>query len=163
VDATCSCAERFGSESRGAPVSIDTYKSQTALRALSLGVCVVNDIWGLQYDPDMADVIASSQAGVVVMHNRQSTDPELDIVSDMLLFFEKSLDIAKRAGIPESRIALDPGIGFGKTRQQNYQALHANSKISNAGISVVNWVSRKSIFKNIPDSLVEGRLLGTLR
>jgi len=146
----------------GAPVSIDTYKAQTALRALSLGVCVVNDIWGLQYDPDMADVIASSQAGVVVMHNRQSTDPELDIVSDMLRFFEKSLDIAKRAGIPESRIALDPGIGFGKTRQQNYQALHAIPKFRTLGFPLLIGVSRKSIFKNIPDSLVEGRLLGTL-
>ena len=146
----------------GAPVSIDTYKAQTALRALSLGVCVVNDIWGLQYDPDMADVIASSQAGVVVMHNRQSTDPELDIVSDMLRFFEKSLDIAKRAGIPESRIALDPGIGFGKTRQQNYQALHAIPHLRTLGFPLLIGVSRKSIFKNIPDSLVEGRLLGTL-
>ena len=146
----------------GAPVSIDTYKAQTALRALSLGVCVVNDIWGLQYDPDMADVIASSQAGVVVMHNRQSTDPELDIVSDMLRFFEKSLDIAKRAGIPESRIALDPGIGFGKTRQQNYQALHAIPQFRTLGFPLLIGVSRKSIFKNIPDSLVEGRLLGTL-
>ena len=146
----------------GAPVSIDTYKAQTALRALSLGVCVVNDIWGLQYDPDMADVIASSQAGVVVMHNRQSTDPELDIVSDMLRFFEKSLDIAKRAGIPESRIALDPGIGFGKTRQQNYQALHAIPQLRTLGFPLLIGVSRKSIFKNIPDSLVEGRLLGTL-
>jgi dihydropteroate synthase len=146
----------------GAPVSIDTYKAQTALRALSIGVCVVNDIWGLQYDPDMADVIASSQAGVVVMHNRQSTDPELDIVADMLRFFEKSLDIAKRAGIPESRIALDPGIGFGKTRQQNYQALHAIPKFRTLGFPLLIGVSRKSIFKNIPDSLVEGRLLGTL-
>lgn len=146
----------------GAPVSIDTYKAQTALRALSIGVCVVNDIWGLQYDPDMADVIASSQAGVVVMHNRQSTDPELDIVSDMLRFFEKSLDIAKRAGIPESRIAVDPGIGFGKTRQQNYQALHAIPKFRTLGFPLLIGVSRKSIFKNIPDSLVEGRLLGTL-
>lgn len=146
----------------GAPVSIDTYKAQTALRALSLGVCVVNDIWGLQYDPDMADVIASSQAGVVVMHNRQSTDPELDIVADMLRFFEKSLDIAKRAGIPESRIAVDPGIGFGKTRQQNYQALHAIPKFRTLGFPLLIGVSRKSIFKNIPDSLVEGRLLGTL-
>jgi dihydropteroate synthase len=146
----------------GAPVSIDTYKAQTALRALSIGVCVVNDIWGLQYDPDMADVIASSQAGVVVMHNRQSTDPELDIVADMLRFFEKSLDIAKRAGIPESRIAVDPGIGFGKTRQQNYQALHAIPKFRTLGFPLLIGVSRKSIFKNIPDSLVEGRLLGTL-
>jgi len=146
----------------GAPVSIDTYKAQTASRALSLGVCVVNDIWGLQHDPDMADVIAGSQAGVVVMHNRHSTDPELDIVEDMLGFFEKSLDIAQRAGIQDTRIALDPGIGFGKTRQQNYQALHAIPKLRALGFPLLIGVSRKSIFKNIPDSLIEGRLLGTL-
>ena len=146
----------------GGPVSIDTYKAQIASRALSLGVCVVNDVWGLQHDPDMADVIAGSHAGVIVMHNRQSTDPELDIISDMLCFFEKSLAIAKRAGIPETRIALDPGIGFGKTRQQNYQALHAIPKFRQLGFPLLIGVSRKSIFKNIPDSLVEGRLLGTL-
>ena len=146
----------------GAPVSIDTYNAQTASRALSLGVCVVNDIWGLQHDPDMADVIAGSQAGVVVMHNRHSTDPELDIVEDMLGFFEKSLDIAQRAGIQDTRIALDPGIGFGKTRQQNYQALHAIPKLRALGFPLLIGVSRKSIFKNIPDSLIEGRLLGTL-
>jgi dihydropteroate synthase len=146
----------------GAPVSIDTYKAQTASRALSLGVCVVNDIWGLQYDPNMADVIASAQAGVVVMHNRNLTDPESDIVADMMRFFEKSLEIAKRAGIPDSRIALDPGVGFGKTRQQNYQALHAIPKFRTLGFPLLVGVSRKSIFKNIPDSLIEGRLLGTL-
>lgn len=143
----------------GAPVSIDTYKAQTASRALSLGVCVVNDIWGLQHDPDMADVIAGSQAGVVVMHNRHSTDPELDIVEDMLSFLKKSLDIAQRAGIQDTRIALDPGIGFGKTRQQNYQALHAIPKLRALGFPLLIGVSRKSIFKNIQDSLIEGRLL----
>jgi dihydropteroate synthase len=96
------------------------------------------------------------------MHNRHSTDPELDIVEDMLGFFEKSLDIAQRAGIQDTRIALDPGIGFGKTRQQNYQALHAIPKLRALGFPLLIGVSRKSIFKNIPDSLIEGRLLGTL-
>ena len=145
-----------------APVSIDTYKSQIAQLALLAGVCVVNDIWGLQRDPRMASVIAESGAGVVVMHNRETIDPDIDIVADMLRFFENSLALARKAGVKDSCIALDPGIGFGKSRQQNYQALRAIPKLRLLGFPLLIGVSRKSIFKNIADGLVEGRLLGTL-
>lgn len=145
-----------------APVSIDTYKSQIAQLALLAGVCVVNDIWGLQRDPRMASVIAESGAGVVVMHNRETIDPDIDIVADMFRFFENSLTLARKAGVKDSCIALDPGIGFGKSRQQNYQALRAIPKLRLLGFPLLIGVSRKSIFKNIADGLVEGRLLGTL-
>ena len=145
-----------------APVSIDTYKSQIAHLALLAGACVVNDIWGLQRDPRMASVIAESGAGVVVMHNRETTDPDIDIVADMFRFFENSLTLAGKAGVKDSCIALDPGIGFGKSRQQNYQALRAIPKLRLLGFPLLIGVSRKSIFKNITDGLVEGRLLGTL-
>jgi dihydropteroate synthase len=146
----------------GVPVSVDTYKAVTARRALAVGVSVVNDIWGLQRDPDMAPAIAESGAGVVVMHNRETTDPEIDIVSDILRFFERSLDIAGHAGISAAHIALDPGIGFGKSRQQNYEALRATPRLLSLGFPVLIGVSRKSIFKGLPDGLIEGRLVGTL-
>lgn len=146
----------------GVPVSIDTYKAPTARRALAAGVAVVNDVWGLQRDPDMAPAIAEAGAGVVVMHNREAAAPEIDIVSDMLRFFERSLEIARRAGIGEAHVALDPGIGFGKSRQQNYEALKAVPRLLALGFPLLIGVSRKSIFKGLPDGLIEGRLVGTL-
>lgn len=146
----------------GAPVSIDTYKALTARRALAVGVAVVNDVWGLQRDPDMAHAVAEADAGVVVMHNRDGVDPDLDIVADMLRFFERSLEIAQRAGIPTAHIALDPGIGFGKSRQQNYDALRAIPRLLTLGFPLLIGVSRKSIFKDVAGGVVEGRLLGTL-
>lgn len=144
------------------PVSIDTYKAATARRALSLGVAVVNDVWGLQRDPDMAPVVAQMGAAVVVMHNRDGVDPGLDIVADIERFFERSLDIAQRAGVPDRHILLDPGLGFGKSREQNYAALRAIPDLLKLGFPMLIGVSRKSLFKDIPDGLLEGRLIGTL-
>ncbi|MGE5293278.1 MAG: dihydropteroate synthase [Solirubrobacterales bacterium] len=146
----------------GVPVSIDTYKAVTARRALAVGVAVVNDVWGLQRDQDMAHAVAEAGAGVVIMHNREAADPEIDIVSDMRRFFEKSLDIARRAGVSAAHIALDPGIGFGKSRQQNYEALRATPALLALGFPLLIGVSRKSIFKGLPDGRIEGRIVGTL-
>ncbi len=146
----------------GVPVSIDTYKAVTARRALSVGVAIVNDVWGLQRDPDMAPAIAEAGAGVVVMHNRAEADPEIDIVADMQRFFERSLEIARRAGVSAAHIALDPGIGFGKSRQQNYAALKATPELLKLGFPLLIGVSRKSIFKGLPDGRIEGRIIGTI-
>ncbi len=146
----------------GAPVSIDTYKADTARRALGEGVCLVNDVWGLQRDPLMAQTIAQAGAAVVIMHNRETTEPEIDIVADMKRFFARSLDIARRAGVPERHILLDPGIGFGKSREQNYDALRATPELLALGFPLLIGVSRKSIFKGLGDGVLEGRLVGTL-
>ena len=146
----------------GAPVSIDTYKAETARRALALGVCLVNDVWGLQRDPKMAPTIAEAGAAVVIMHNRETAAPEIDIAADMKRFFARSLDIARRAGVPERHILLDPGIGFGKSREQNYEALRAIPELLALGFPLLIGVSRKSLFKGLGDGLLEGRLVGTL-
>ncbi|RNJ49076.1 dihydropteroate synthase [Methylocystis hirsuta] len=146
----------------GAPVSIDTYKAETARRALGEGVCLVNDVWGLQRDPLMAPTIAQAGAAVAIMHNRETTEPEIDIVADMKRFFARSLEIARRAGVPERHILLDPGIGFGKSREQNYDALRAIPELLALGFPLLIGVSRKSIFKGLGDGVLEGRLVGTL-
>jgi dihydropteroate synthase len=146
----------------GAPVSIDTYKAETARRALRTGVAVVNDVWGLHRDPAMASVVAEAGAAIVVMHNRDTVDAGVDIVSDMLGFFERSLDLARRAGVPHRHILLDPGVGFGKSREQNYQALRAIPELLRFGFPLLIGVSRKTIFRDLPDGLIEGRLVGTL-
>jgi dihydropteroate synthase len=145
-------------------VSIDTTKAAIAAIALGLGAAFVNDQWGLQGDPAMADVVASSDAGVVVMHNRTGIDPDLDIVDDMQRFFDRSLAVAAKAGIMENRVILDPGIGFGKSKGQNVRALGAGIvALSAYGRPVLVGASRKSLFAAlIGATSIDDRLVGTL-
>ena len=145
------------------PLSIDTYKAQTARRALACGVCLVNDVWGLQRDPDMAAVVADSGAALAIMHNRHGVDPALDIVEEMQRFFDASLTLADRAGVARNRILLDPGIGFGKTLAQNLKALQATDVLAaRYGLPLLIGVSRKRLFGDLLGAPVEARLIGTL-
>ncbi len=143
-------------------MSIDTYKAETARRALAAGVVMINDVWGLQRDPAMAEVVGAARALVVIMHNRVEAQEGIDIVDDMRRFFERSLEAASRAGVEKRFILLDPGVGFGKTRAQNYMALRAIPQLRSLGFPVLVGVSRKSIFRELPGERIEGRLIGTL-
>ena len=146
-----------------APFSIDTYKAATARYAVERGVCVINDVWGLQRDPAMADTVAETGAAVVVMHNRDSVDAALDITEDMKRFFDRSLDLARKAGILRANIMLDPGIGFGKTKAQNLAALRATDRLATEyGLPVLIGVSRKSLFGLLLGADVDARLIGTI-
>jgi dihydropteroate synthase len=146
-----------------APFSIDTYKAATARYATRLGVAVVNDIWGLQRDPGMADAVAEAGAAVVVMHNRDEKDAALDIVADMMRFFDRSLSLAQRAKIPDAHVMLDPGIGFGKTKEQNLRALRATDELAtHYRLPILIGVSRKSLFGLLLGAEVDARLIGTL-
>jgi dihydropteroate synthase len=145
------------------PISIDTSKAAVARRAIERGVVVVNDVWGLQKDPAMADTVAEGRAIVVVMHNRETVDPDLDIIADMRRFFDHSLTLAERAGIPRRHIVLDPGVGFGKTKEQNLVALRRLDDFRNDyGLPLLVGISRKSLFGPILGVGVDGRLIGTL-
>ena len=146
------------------PISIDTYKASTARLALGAGARIVNDVWGLQREPDIARVAADHGAPVIVMHNREAIDPAIDIVADMLAFFERSLAIARRAGIPDSDIVLDPGIGFGKSWAQHLDALRRLPEIRSLGFPVLVGVSRKSILGRLHDhdTPPADRLVGSL-
>jgi dihydropteroate synthase len=146
-----------------APFSIDTYKAEIARRAVALGVRVINDVWGLQKDPAMADVVAASGAAVVIMHNRHSVDPTINIEADICRFFDRSLALAKKAGIPQALIMLDPGIGFGKNKAQNLTALKATASLRAAyGLPILIGVSRKKLFGDLLGASVENRLIATL-
>jgi dihydropteroate synthase len=146
-----------------APFSIDTTKAEIARRATDLGVCVVNDVWGLQKDPAMAHVVAGSGAAVVVMHNRDGIDPALDIEADMRRYFDRSLSLAATAGIPSARIILDPGIGFGKNKAQNLAALAATGRLrASYGLPILIGVSRKKLFGELLGASVENRLIATI-
>ncbi|QGY03326.1 dihydropteroate synthase [Methylobacterium mesophilicum SR1.6/6] len=133
------------------PISIDTYKASTARVALEAGARIVNDVWGLQREPDIATVAAAHGAPVIIMHNRETIEPDLDIVADMLAFFERSLAIAHRAGIQDSDIVLDPGVGFGKTWTQHLEALRRLPEIRALGFPVLVGVSRKSLLGRLHD------------
>ncbi len=143
-------------------VSIDTYKAPVAHRAAELGVSVINDIWGLQGDPDMAGVVADTGCALVAMHNRDSKDPDIDIMSDIMRFFETTLKIARKAGVPEGRIILDPGFGFGKTYEQNYTVLARFAELVQLGRPVLAGLSRKSMIGLALDVDTDQRLIGTV-
>lgn len=145
------------------PLSIDTYRAGTARAALALGVAIVNDVWGLQREPEIAHVIADHDAAVCIMHNRTGFDPGLDVFSEMRRFFDRSLELAERAGIRRAKIALDPGIGFGKTFDQNLQVLNRLAALKSYGFPLLVGASRKGFIGKVTGKPVPAdRLNGTL-
>jgi dihydropteroate synthase len=141
----------------GAPVSIDTSKAEVALRALELGATLVNDVTALRGDPALAGVVADAGAYLCLMHMRgeprtMQVDPRYDdVASEVAAFLEERLGVAVAAGIPEEHVALDPGIGFGKTVEQNFELVRRLGVLLALGRPVVVGFSRKSSL---------GRLLG---
>jgi dihydropteroate synthase len=146
----------------GVPVSIDTMKAAVAAWAIETGATIVNDVWGLQRDPDMARVVAGHRVPVIVMHNREKADPAIDIVADITAFFARSLDIAARAGIPRERIVLDPGIGFGKTPEQSLTCIARLDAWRGFGLPLLVGASRKRFINSIAPSEPADRLGGSL-
>jgi dihydropteroate synthase len=146
----------------GVPVSIDTMKAQVAASALATGASIVNDVWGLQRDPDMAAVVARHAVPVIVMHNRESADPAIDIMADINTFFERSLAIAARAGIARDCVVLDPGIGFGKTPEQSITALARLDQLKSFGLPLLVGASRKRFIDRVSPSPPDRRLGGSL-
>jgi dihydropteroate synthase len=146
----------------GVPVSVDTMKASVAARALKAGAAMLNDVWGLQRDPDMAFVAAEHDVPVVVMHNRDTVDPGLDIVADIERFFERSLGIAARAGLKLERIVLDPGIGFGKTPQQSLIAIARLAEFTVFGRPILMGLSRKRFIDALSPAAPDRRLAGSL-
>jgi dihydropteroate synthase len=144
------------------PLSVDTSKARVAKRAVELGAVLVNDVWGLQRDPAMADTIAAAQAAVVIMHNRSDTDATLDIIGEIRGFFARSLQIAAAAGIPRARIILDPGIGFGKTSRQNCEAIARLSELADLRLPLLVGASRKGFLGSLGTQGLERTLSGTL-
>lgn len=144
-------------------ISIDSYKAETTRRALLAGARIANDVWGVQKEPALAAIAAEHGAGLCLMHNRDSKDPALDIFDDICRFFEKSLAIAARARVAEARIALDPGIGFGKTLEQNLAAIRSIPRLkAEFGRAVLLGVSRKSFLGLVTDRVVTERLPGSI-
>jgi dihydropteroate synthase len=148
--------------SLGVPVSIDSMKSSVVAWALDTGAAIANDVWGLQRDPDTADLVAARHSPVVIMHNRDEVDAGIDITRDIVDFFTRSLDIADHAGISRGNIVLDPGIGFGKTSEQSMTALARLRELSVFGLPVLVGASRKRFISTVTPSEPHQRLGGSI-
>jgi len=146
----------------GLPVSIDTIKARTAAWAFQHGAAVLNDVWGLQRDPDMARVAAEHAVPVILMHNREAADAAIDIMADVQAFFSRSLEIAARAGIARERIVLDPGIGFGKTAEQSIAMIARLGELRSFGLPLLMGLSRKRFIDSVSPSKPGERIGGSI-
>ena len=144
----------------GLPVSIDTYKSQVALEALSAGASMINDVWGFKADFQMSSVVAHAGVPVVIMHNQKNTEYD-DLVPDVISSLEKLKYEAINKGVNPGNIILDPGIGFGKTPEQNLQILRRLEEFTTLGQPILIGTSRKSTIGLVLNLPVGDRIEGT--
>ncbi len=143
------------------PVSVDTYKSQVAEAALKAGADLVNDIWGFRADPQMARVTARYKAACCLMHNRQE-EVYGDFWTDFMEDMKTCVRLAREAGVEEDKILLDPGVGFGKTYEQNLAVINHLDRLKELGFPVLLGTSRKSVIGLTLDLPSDQRLEGTL-
>ena len=143
------------------PISLDTYKAEVARAGILSGVDMINDIWGLKYDTQMAGVIADAKLPCCLMHNRKEAVYQ-DFMKDMIADIEESLEIAQRAGIDCERIMIDPGVGFAKSYEQNLMAIHHVDQLHCFGLPILLATSRKSVIGLTLDLDKDQRVEGTV-
>ena len=151
---------RLSTESH-VPVSIDTYKLEVAEAGVAAGATVVNDVWGLTRSPAMAKLAARHDCALVLMHNQDGTEYAGDLMAEVKRFLRASVDVASSAGVPRERILIDPGIGFGKTADQNWEVMRRLEELRELGQPVLVGTSRKSFIGKLLDLPVTERMEGT--
>jgi len=142
------------------PVSVDTYKARVASRAVEAGAVIVNDVWGLKADPQLARVAAEARVALVLMHNQENRQYR-DLLPDIFASLNHSAETARRAGVSPENIVLDPGIGFGKTPDHNLEVLRRLPEFRALGYPLLVGASRKSTIGLVLDLPVDQRLEGT--
>ena len=145
----------------GVPVSIDTYKVEVAEAAVAAGATILNDIWGLTRSPSMADLAARAGCALVVMHNQDGTHYEGDVMDEIKRFLRASVKRAVDAGVPEERVIVDPGIGFGKNSDQNWEVLRHLGELRELGQPILLGTSRKGFIGKLLDLPIGERIEGT--
>ena len=145
----------------GVPVSIDTYKLEVAEAGVAAGATILNDIWGLTRSPALAELAAKHDCALVLMHNQDGTAYAGDIVSEIKRFLEESARRAVEAGVPAERVLIDPGIGFGKTAEQNWVVMRRLQELKELGLPILIGTSRKSFIGKLLDLPVTERVEGT--
>lgn len=143
------------------PISLDTYKAEVARAGIEAGADMINDIWGLKYDPDMARTVAEGNVACCLMHNRERAEYK-DFFPELLSDLEESLKLAESAGISREKILLDPGVGFGKTYENNLEVLARLEEFQQWGLPVLLGCSRKSVIGLTLDLPVDQREEGTI-
>ncbi|MCH5264354.1 MAG: dihydropteroate synthase [Lachnospiraceae bacterium] len=143
------------------PVSVDTYKSVVARQALEAGADLLNDIWGFRRDEKMAELAAEYDVAVCLMHNREQAE-YTDFIAEVIADLQQSLAVARRYGVKEEKILLDPGVGFGKTYEQNLLVMKNLEKLTALGYPVLLGTSRKSVIGLTLDLPVTEREEGTI-
>ena len=143
------------------PISVDTFKSSVAESAIQAGADLVNDIWGLKYDSEMGAVIAKYDVACCLMHNKSNTEYN-NFLIDMLSETQECVNLARKAGIKDEKIILDPGVGFGKTFEMNLETMKHLELFKNLGFPVLLGTSRKSMIGLALDLPVDQRVEGTL-
>jgi dihydropteroate synthase len=144
----------------GVPVSIDTWKVPVATAAVAAGATIINDVWGLQRSPELAGLAAREGLGLVVMHNQDGTE-YTDLMGELLASLRRSIGVAEAAGVPADRVMVDPGIGFGKTAEQNLVVLRRLAELESLDRPLLVGTSRKSFIGRILDLPVDDRVEGT--
>jgi dihydropteroate synthase len=142
------------------PVSVDTYRYEVALAALDAGAVMINDVWGLKREPRLAELAAERGAWLVVMHNQDGTEYR-DLVPELIDSLRLSVAAAGAAGMGRERIIVDPGIGFGKTAEQNLEVLRRLGELRALGLPILLGTSRKSTIGRVLGTEPEDRLEGT--
>jgi dihydropteroate synthase len=142
------------------PISVDTYKAQVARRAVAAGAVIINDIWGLKADPELAQVAAEAGTPLIIMHN-QETRQYRDLLPDIFSSLKHSAGQALNAGVPQQNLILDPGIGFGKTPDHNLEILKRLAEFKALGYPLLVGTSRKSTIGLVLGLPVDQRLEGT--
>lgn len=151
--------ERLASE-LSVPLSIDTYKSGVASRAIKVGAAMINDIWGLKRDPKIAEVAAEAGVPIILMSNQRDT-PCQDIMPEIISDLERGIRQAREAGVPEQNIIIDPGIGFGKTLEQNLEIIRRLAELKSLGKPILLGTSRKSVIGLVLNLPIDQRVEGT--
>jgi dihydropteroate synthase len=152
---------RLASES-GVPVSIDTYKQEVAEFAQAAGATILNDIWGLTRSPRIAELAARHGCALVLMHNQDGTEYAGDLMAEIKRFLGVAVERAVAAGVPREKVIVDPGIGFGKNADQNWEVMRRFDELRELGQPILVGTSRKSFLGKLLDLPVEDRLEGTI-
>ncbi|MEP6751689.1 MAG: dihydropteroate synthase [Candidatus Dormiibacterota bacterium] len=160
ISRTETVVQRLSRES-GVPVSIDSYKLDVAEAAVAAGATILNDIWGLTRSPALANLAASHDCALVVMHNQDGTDYAGDIIGEIKRFLRESARLAVAAGVPRERVIIDPGIGFGKTAEQNWVVMRRLEELRELDLPILIGTSRKSFIGKVLDLPVGERIEGT--
>jgi len=142
------------------PISIDTYKSKVAKSAVEAGAAIINDIWGAKVDPEIADVAAETGVPIILMHNRNDRNYS-NFIRDVLNDLYESITIAKKAGVNDDQIILDPGIGFAKDLRENLEMMRHLDTLVSLGYPVLLGTSKKSMIGGVLDLPVSERTEGT--